>query len=326
MFHFSNNSEVLLLKKINIWEHIDYFQSAVYSQEYLKSRYKNLPVEIDSSKYGYDNCYSFMYYLDHGKLYYTQADNAPLAIKPVLLFYGLVHLIKACLLTVDPYYPETTSVLAHGVTSRKKKKQQYQFVFDEVKVQRLGLFTHFSKQMFHVEHLDGEKFVMRNLLAQLPELDDCFEFFRFTNMIHLHRNDNRYHLPIKVLDYYHKTFDSFKEYIDSKCDSHIQWLDASNEYITISSEVELSLPFRYHSEKNIYCLPMEKSKLAMIPELIIYYLLLYNLSMIARYETEWWSELIKTTPTNDYPFINRLLSIALYKTPYLVHQFLISKK
>lgn len=267
-----------------------------------------------------------MYYLDHGKLYYSQAEHAPLAIKPVLLFYGLVHLIKACLLTVDPFYPETTSVLAHGVTSRKKKKQQYQFVFDEVKIQRLGLFTHFSKQMFHVEHLDGEKFIMKNLLAQLPELDDCFKFFQNSNIIQVNNNGNTYSLPITVLDYYHKTLDSFKEYIELKSHSIIKWGESTKDCIFFTCDKTLPLPFRYHFNKNIYCLPTEKNNLGMIPELIIYYLLLYNLSMIARYETEWWSELLKTAPTNDYPLINNLLSVSLYKSPYLVLQFLLNNE
>ncbi|WP_249310740.1 YaaC family protein [Bacillus sp. FJAT-49736] len=309
-----------------IWQQLNHFQSANFTQNYLKSCYKNIPDEGDYSKCGYDNCFPFIYYLDHGKLYYDQASIAPLAIKPVLLFYGLVHLIKACLLTVDPYYPETTSVLAHGVTSRKKKKQQYQFIYDEVKIQKLGLFTHFSKQMFHVKHLEGEKFIMKDLLMQLPEMDSCFEFFHNTNMIYLHRNGNKYTIPYNVLDYYHRTLESFKEYIETKSVSPVQWLEEENHHISFISEKELSLPFRYHVEKNLYCLPIVKGHLGMIPELIIYYLLLYNLSMIARYETEWWSELIKTTPTNDYPLINQFLSLAFNKSPYLVYHYLLSQK
>ncbi len=54
----------------------------------------------------------------------------------MLLFYGMSQLFKACLLTIDPNYPESTTVLAHGVTTRKRKKQGYQFLEDEVKVQK----------------------------------------------------------------------------------------------------------------------------------------------------------------------------------------------
>ena len=53
------------------------------------------------------------------------------------------------------------------------------------------------------------------------------------------------------------------------------------------------------------------------PELIIHYLLLYNSSMIARYETEWWSELTKMMPNQDYPFIQSLLSVTLRKRTVL---------
>ncbi|MEM5590682.1 YaaC family protein [Niallia circulans] len=75
----------------------------------------------------YQNCYPFMYFLEHGKLYYHQAINAPMSIQPILLFYGLVHLIKACLLTIDPNYPNSTSVLAHGVSTRKLKNNSIYF-------------------------------------------------------------------------------------------------------------------------------------------------------------------------------------------------------
>ncbi len=83
----------------------------------------------------------------------------------MLLFYGISQLFKACLLTIDPNYPESTTVLAHGVTTRKRKKQGYQFLEDEVKVQKNGLFTHVAEQLFHMKHLESEKFNMLDLMG-----------------------------------------------------------------------------------------------------------------------------------------------------------------
>ena len=54
---------------------------------------------------GYENSYPFIYYLEHAQIYYEQAEQSPLLIKPILLFYGFVHLIKACILTKSPNYP-----------------------------------------------------------------------------------------------------------------------------------------------------------------------------------------------------------------------------
>ncbi|MBU5254564.1 YaaC family protein, partial [Lysinibacillus capsici] len=99
-----------------------YFFSANTSQEFLKKCYQKQNLDQAEQK-SYENSYPFIYYLEHGQVYYEQAEKAPLVIKPILFFYGLVHLVKACILTVDPNYPETTSVLAHGVSTRKRKKQ-----------------------------------------------------------------------------------------------------------------------------------------------------------------------------------------------------------
>ena len=74
----------------------------------------------------------------------TSKLHLHLLIQPILLFYGFVHLIKACLLQQDPCYPENTSVFAHGVTTRKRKKQQYEFLKDEVKFQKNGLFSMYA--------------------------------------------------------------------------------------------------------------------------------------------------------------------------------------
>ena len=91
-----------------------------------------------------------------------------------MLFYGFVHLIKACLLTEDPGYPENTSVLAHGVSTRKRKKQQYEFLKDEVKFQRNGLFSCMLEKMFNIKHLEGDKATMICLLQQIPEINPLF--------------------------------------------------------------------------------------------------------------------------------------------------------
>ncbi len=40
-----------------------------------------------------------------------------------------------------------------------------------------------------------------------------------------------------------------------------------------------------------------------IHEIVAHYLLLYNLSMICRYETEWWYDLLHSYSNDAYPFI-----------------------
>lgn len=322
MFHFSNNLEVILLPIENsIWGQFNFFQSASTTQQMLKTCYEHLELPQYEMK-SYDNCYPFMYYLEQGQIFYQQAAVSPLSIKPILLFYGFVHLLKACLLTVDPLYPSTTSVLAHGVSARKRKKRQYQFFQDEVKIQKNGLCTHISEQMFHVKQLDGEKYKMGDLLRLVAELDNSFLFLKGTsNMIILEENSSIIQVPAKVTENYHMDNKRLKQYLDDKHRQPIPWIEADNTLLFKKMKWP-EPPFRYQLFKQTICLPSMLHPNNQLPDILVHYLLLYNLSMIARYETEWWFELMKTTANTDYPFIKTFLETTQIKSPYLVWEYL----
>jgi hypothetical protein len=306
-----------------------YFFSASTSQDFLKNCYQKLNLEQAEQK-SYENSYPFIYYLEHGQVYYEQAEKAPLIIKPILFFYGLVHLVKACILTVDPNYPETTSVLAHGVSTRKRKKQQYNFFQDEVKFQKSGLFPYMGEKMFHMKHLEGEKATMGELFSQIPELNYLYSQTEGRNtFLEVKQKKDLFILPKKILDSFHMTESRFIEYMQSKSDSKIELQGSEESYLNLlmkNINTYNYKPFRYSPENSKFYLPLAKEGLIDYPELLIHYLLLYNLSMIARYETEWWSELIKMMPNKDYPFIQSFLQITAKKGPYLIYQYLVDKK
>ncbi|WP_144463396.1 YaaC family protein [Siminovitchia fortis] len=324
MFHFSNYSEVIfLLKHHEIWLQYSYFQSASTVQFYLKKCYFYLD-NTEAERKSYDNCYPFMYYLEQAQAYYKQASCSPFSIKPVLLFYGFVHLIKAGLLTVDPYYPSSTSVLAHGVTTRKKKKRNYQFFDDEVKIQKNGLCTHFAEKMFQMEYLEGEKFKMGDLLALVPELDDLYLFVhRKRNIILFNNMNGDWHIPAELAHAYHMSEERLKYFLEEKNGGNIHW--KPSELAIDGDRSNLNPPFRYHLLKKLYGINTSLEQLSCIPDLMIHYLLLYNLSMIARYETEWWFDLIKTAADDTYPFIYTFLEITEIKCPWMIYHFLMEK-
>lgn len=307
------------------WDSFLYFFSASSSQSFLKKRYQLQQIECAEQK-SYENSYPFIYYLEHGQIYYKQAEQAPLMIKPILLFYGLVHLIKACILTVDPNYPETTSVLAHGVSTRKRKKQQYHFFHDEVKIQKSGLFPYMGEKMFHMKHLEGEKTTMKELLSQIPELNYLFiQSEGKQTFLQIKEIDDQYYLPKEILDSYFMTESRFIEHWKNESLSQIEILKIDEQNIPFKvtySNVNELLPIKVNVEDGKLYYPKTKNSLNLFPELLIHYLLLYNLSMIARYETEWWSELIKMMPNQDYPFIQSFLNITSNKGPFLIYQFL----
>ena len=316
------------------WKSFAIYHSSINVQRYLLHIYQNHGVE-DSEKKSYENCYPFIYYLDHGKSYYELSSQAPLSIKPILLFYGMVQLLKACLLTVDPEYPESSTVLAHGVTTRKRKKRNYDFLKDEVKAQKNGLFSHVAHKMFHVKHdLDAEKYTMDFLLGRIPELNHLFQIslekrqsYKVAGL-----QDRTFIIPACILDHLHMTVDRFDHFLKEILPFDFKMI---NKTVTSSKQLELielqikdpinpndCSPLQFDLFENTLHIPTNKEQFLFFPEILTHYLLLYNLSMISRYETEWWSELLHGFDSLDYPFIEQFLSVTAVKVPYLINQYL----
>jgi hypothetical protein len=306
------------------------FYSTTYSSRFLTNQYERSNISQAKSK-SYQVCNSFMYHLQHGQLYYKQASTAPIELKPILLFYGYVQMLKACILTKDPKYPGNTQVLAHGVTTRKRKKATYRFLEDEVKIQKNGLFSHFLDKMFHVKHQEGEKYQMLTLFQHIADMHRLFLILNNEQMSikgTLNEQCNEVNFPSEILDLYHMTSNRFEQYIES-LNVHYKGINVSESKnkliinLAKAPNILYAYPWLFDTKKNIYILKeRQTTSHYSLPELATHFLLLYNLSMICRYEAEWWGDLIHTFDGNDFPFISHYLSVAQEKIPRLIYTFL----
>ena len=302
------------------------YHSASYVQQYLKRCYSNIELQ-DAERKSYDTCYRFMYFIEYGERYYRHAASADTELKPILLFYGMIQLLKACLLTLDPNYPGDTHVLAHGVTSRKRKKRHYAFMQDEVKGQKNGLFEYFSRKMFHVKQIEGEKYRMEELLALIPEISLLFEQLlgRTTCYQMIPLTPTSFTIQSCILDSLNMTIDRFESYLQQQGNAKIKVLSQNREFITLHVDEGLTsdlmdAPF-LSTQYGLY-LPSERAQYNPIAEVMAHYLVLYNLSMICRYETEWWGDLFHTQESTDLPFILQFLEVTSEKVPHLLYGFL----
>ncbi|MUV37957.1 uncharacterized protein JNUCC1_01763 [Lentibacillus sp. JNUCC-1] len=303
---------------------LTYLQSQASSREFLHHCYKRM-AEPDAEMKSYENASVFMAYLEHGLIFYKQGKAADARIKPLLYFYGMVHLVKACILAQRPDYPESTAHLAHGVSARKRKKKNYSFLEDEVKVQHRGLLPYMSKHLFDMDTLPFSKISMNHLLQMIPELSPFYAWQGRKTLVKVGKMGDRFlYFPETLLDDYHLTERAFFAKIKTELP-----LLKTFEKIDSSYQVELFQPFNTETgaffinqtDGGIFFPTTRQNTLAM-PEVVIHYLVLYNLSMLSRYEPGWWGEVLSLKPDMDDAFIKRFLDTTADKMPYVLGLYL----
>ncbi|ADU28302.1 YaaC family protein [Evansella cellulosilytica] len=306
---------------------ITLFKSVEYVKKYLYERYKEAGFS-SPKELAFQNSYSFVYYIELGQSYFEQGKKAPLSIKPVLFFYGLSHWLKGALLTIDPNYPATTQVLAHGVSTRKRKKQGYRFLTDEIKIQKEGFYPYVSKSLFNIKELTGEKYKMRHLIMSIPELAFLIEKFEGESiLIQVNKVQNKVYAPLSLLKKMKITPRRFELMIKEKTNTIVQCIEKEENLIISYSgnNDKNNFPLYYNLNDKKYYLPSVPHLYLKIPEILSHFLLLYNLSMICRYETEWWGELLYSFSSNDRPYIQSFLDCTERKTPYLMESLFKAK-
>lgn len=310
--------------KQNIDTFLLYIQSEQTAQQFLYHCYKNID-GINAKEKSYINCHTFLYNLQHGHHFFHSGKKLNTMIKPILFFYGIVHLLKASLLTKRPNYPETTKLLAHGVSARKIKRKQYTFLDDEVKVQHNGLFPYFSKHLYSITINSKNKYKMRSLLTLLPETNGLFKLYSKEKMIVVgSTTNNTLSFPLSLLDTYHMTKKAFLNRIESYLPAIKREKTQGNFFLVELTNpiLETTEPFYLHLCNNKIYFPIHRASCLPLSEIMIHYLLLYNLSMLSRYETEWWGNLLGVKSTIDYPFIKHFLHFTSDKILFLINQYL----
>jgi hypothetical protein len=223
---------------------LTYLQVTAHTRPFLSTCYEKIQ-HPKADHHAYHNAERFMYGLNMGKDYWTTAEHTPLSVQPLLYYYGLNHYLKSMLLTVDPGYPATAKVLAHGLSTRKRKKQHYRFLEDDVRIQPHGLFPYAAHHLFGFTSAK-EKISMDELLSPLESMASIYQY-----------------KPAAA-----------KETAEA-------W-----------------------------------------PPILTYFAVLYNLSMLVRYEGEWWGEMQQMRDREDYVFIVHFLKSASEQIPLLISEWL----
>jgi hypothetical protein len=348
---------VMMMKRIHritcenpmekLWSMFLFFESEPHVKTFLEENYVR-HFGQDAAKFAFQNTHKFIYYIKQGKEYYAAGLNSNILVKPLLLYYGMVSLLKAVILTSDPNYPAHTRVLQHGATSRKLKKLEYSFSEDEVKVQKEGLFP-LVAQLLGCHEMIGEKYKIRDLLSIIPELRESYEkTYQEVRLHPLHISQHIdfsspvtiFYLPEILLDDYHLSYDSFIHFLNRYNEGKARFAHHEIETPRGIIRIKWDHPDKIHVAENPtgfenslflqdykanHYFINQRSHLN-IPEITAHYMLMYILGMLCRYETELWGEIIFSFTSEEMFIINEFLNISQRKFPNLILNLLFDER
>ncbi|WP_164553233.1 YaaC family protein [Brevibacillus marinus] len=319
------------------WEQFRYLETEPATRRFLTERYACRGLD-HPERLAYQQSHRFLYTCIQARTYYAQAAESSLLIQPLLLFYGCVNLLKALLITREPEYPQTSRMLQHGVTTRKIKKSAYQLLQDEVRPQKEGLFACLARAL-RLPVLQ-DRYTLEYLFCSLPELAGDYQRTGHAGCwqpvpaavtesgVQLSfPPDKRGPLAFSaetLAAYLNRLAPaSLRFFPVSENDSQIDPLappagrasragESQVKQITVRDAQGNGLqqhPLLYAQSADRYLFWNGSAEQLPLPGWAAHYLLLYVLSMLCRYETEWWGELVLSRTMEEVYLVDRFLSI-----------------
>lgn len=281
-------------------------------KKYPKSEAKTL---------AYRNVHAFTSYIKQGLSLFQTARNSDFWSSSLLLYYGMMSLLKAFALSLDPNYPHSTTILQHGLTSPKRKKEPYRFLHDEVRVQKEGFFPYLCHLFSHPVPV-GERFKLELLCYFLPDLQLLFQQLNLkSHWWEVSCQNGKLICPPALLDQLCISAPSFVYRLNQKQDGI---------YFSIYDTVDQSFQLKYEGSKDILEHPWIKqdgegklylwdlSAIDPLPDILAYYALFFSLSMLCRYDPPVWFEL-NNDIQKEQLIIEKLIDLVLQKFPNLLY-------
>ncbi len=322
-----------------LWDTFVFFESEPTTKKFLADIYHKQK-DINSIKYSFQNTSKFIYFLKQAREYFLSAEKSNILVKPLLIYYGMMNLVKAVILTKEPSYPSRTGVLRHGITTRKLKKLNYQFHDDEIKIQKEGLLTLFYTIMTNnqIESIEGNKYKIKELLSLLPELSESYHRLfnerKFFNITIEPLNDSSVllsiprdtlifyeYLPTHLVNELNKYTEGnsnpfYLEKSNDKKSIAIKWIGTINKPLLYANFFDH--PMLIQDMKGNYSFRPYSSPASHLPEIMVDYMLMFNLGMLCRYETELWGDIIFSFTSEDMYIINEFINITMRKFPNMI--------
>jgi len=309
-----------------LWDTFVYFENEQTASEFLRQRYEAQGLE-SVQKLVYQATPKFIFALRQAREYYHAAESCHILTKPLLLYYGMMALGKALITSRDPEYPSTTSVLRHGLSTRKLKRDEYLFADDEVRVQKDGIFNVLHATLCGPPFENQQRFRMKDLLAVIPELLPAYRRLYGdpqVAQVEVCRGGScrSWLVPRSFAASGDRTKEELLDLLNRHARDHLRFTFASDErpgmfHLEVAGEGEGHPLILYDFAGQPHLRFPHEGDLV-LPEITVHYMIMFVLGMLCRYETERWGEMILTFSSHDTFLINEFLNVSMRKFPNLI--------
>lgn len=317
-----------------LWQQLSLYENETCAKRLLERTYTQNG--IDQPRYeAFKNTDAFCAYLQQGRLFFHAVTPHTNHTAPLMLYYGLINLIKSILLIWDPSYPQHTRLLQHGCSTRKRKRQSYQLFYDEIRLQKEGLFPFMLKNLYALSPQE-KAYPPKFLFGQLPDLQ--MPFHQITHQQTLYplqlwpsRTGLKGVISEAILDRLHLTLASWVHRFHRLAEEGIEITAAECKggqiHLTFSVDqaAELCHPLLVTDMKaNTYLwLDPEFATYRPLPELAAAYLLLFAFSMLVRYDPPLWQEMWHSSA--ESALLPPFFSWVKRKIPQIILEFIWGK-
>lgn len=311
-----------------------YLENEEMARAFLKQKYTQLGITCPD-RVAYNNIFSFTTYIRQACTFFQTARHQDLWSKPLLLYYGMMSLAKAWVLTILPQYPQSTAVLRHGLSTRKRKKEHFRIIQDEVRVQKEGLFPLVAEKL-GVNIEAGTIYTVKDLLAMIPDLTDDYDrivgerlWIQIPFFEHKKKQEDVYTgtflLPDSVLDQFHLTPEAFTNKLNTVHDEIVFRFVKNNGNQHLCFAWESPKHFRHPwfsiNKKGGDTLWIGNHR-PLLPELLVQWMLLFLLSMLCRYDPPLWGEIMMDHIYAEKTLIEELLYLVEERFPAIMLDYI----
>ncbi len=281
-----------------IWNQLKIYENEEYSKKYLLNKYLRI-IKEKANTYAFQNAFKFSFYLKQARIYLITAETSELLVKPLLYYYGLTSYMKAIILLSEPQYPNNSTVLQHGITTRKIKKSNYQFMQDEIKIQQNGLFPLYIKTISQ-DDLTGKKIKIIELISLIPELaNEINKLYHiralYPAILNEHSNqDLSLILNIEILKQFDENIQLFTHWLKSFNITPLNIEIKNKEIIITLDNKEKDNRLLVQDYRGNYFFKNKEAANLQIPDEVIIPIIMYNLGMLSRYEAELWGNIVNS--------------------------------